>query len=121
VLCERVLHGNTAIPITFVAFDLLRVDGHDVTVTPRYQRRELTEGIWVERRCAQLADVFGDGQVLFDTLVEHWLEGILAKRRSGSTGAVTGAGRRSRTERLMVRSEVELMQRRRERLSPNPA
>ena len=26
LVVERVLHGNTAIPLTFVAFDLLRVD-----------------------------------------------------------------------------------------------
>jgi ATP-dependent DNA ligase len=34
LVVERVLHGNAAIPVTFVAFDLLRVDGHDVTCNP---------------------------------------------------------------------------------------
>jgi bifunctional non-homologous end joining protein LigD len=83
LLCERVLHGNRAIPITFVAFDLLRVDGHDVTCNPWSQRRALLEGIWVERRYVQLADVFDDGHVLFDAVVEHGLEGIVAKRWNG--------------------------------------
>ena len=46
LVVERVLHGNTAIPVTFVAFDLLRVDGHDVTCNPWSQRRTLLEGIW---------------------------------------------------------------------------
>ena len=40
LVVERVLHGNTAIAVTFVAFDLLRVDGHDVTVNSWSQRRD---------------------------------------------------------------------------------
>ena len=83
LLCERVLHGNVAIPAMYVVFDLLRVDGQDVTVNPWTQRRALLEGLWVERRCAQLADVFDDGHVLFDAVVEYGLEGIVAKRRNG--------------------------------------
>ncbi len=34
LLCERVLHGNRSIGVTFVAFDVLRVDGHDVMRSP---------------------------------------------------------------------------------------
>jgi bifunctional non-homologous end joining protein LigD len=83
LVVERVLHGNAAIPVTFVAFDLLRVDGHDVTCNPWSQRRALLEDIWVERRCARLVDVFDDGYALFDAVVAHGLEGIVAKRRSG--------------------------------------
>jgi len=77
-----VLHGNTSIPITFVAFDLLRVDGHDVTCKPWTERRTLLEGIWSERRCARLADVFDDGHLLFEAVVQHGLEGIVAKRKA---------------------------------------
>ena len=83
LVVERVLHGNTAISLTFVAFDLLRVDGHDVTGNPWSQRRTLLEGVWAERPCARLADLFDDGHVLFDAVVEHGLEGIVAKRRTG--------------------------------------
>ena len=82
LVVERVLHGNRAIPLTFVAFDLLRVDGHDVTCNPWSQRRTPLEGIWSKRRCARLADVFDDGQTLFDAVVDHGLEGIVAKRRN---------------------------------------
>ena len=49
LVVERVLHGNTAIPLTFVAFDLLRVDGHNLTCNPWSQRRTLLEGVWVDR------------------------------------------------------------------------
>jgi bifunctional non-homologous end joining protein LigD len=44
LLYERVLHGNRSLPVTFVAFDVLRVDGHDVMVNPWEQRRGLLEG-----------------------------------------------------------------------------
>ena len=83
LVVERVLHGNSAVSITFVAFDLLRVNGHDVICNPWSQRRALLEKIWVERRCARLADVFDDGYTLFDAVVEYGLEGIVAKRRTG--------------------------------------
>ena len=94
LLVERVLHGNTAIPLTFVAFDLLRVDGHDVMCNPGSQRRALLEGVWLDCGCARLGDVFDDGHVLFDAVVEHGLEGIVAKCAAASTGPATGAGRR---------------------------
>jgi bifunctional non-homologous end joining protein LigD len=84
LLCERVLHGNRSIPITFVAFDLLAVDGHDVMTNPWEQRRALLEGIWVDSPVARLADVFDDGNVLFDAVVQHGVEGIVAKRLTGS-------------------------------------
>ena len=122
LVVERVLHGNTAIPLTFVAFDLLRVDGHDVTCNPWSQRRTLLEGIWVERRCARLADVFDDGQALFDAVVEHGLEGIVAKRRNGIyRPGLPGLDEDQEPGLLAARVEIELMQRRRERGAPSPS
>ena len=56
----------TAIPVMFVAFDLLRVDGRDVMCNPWSQRRTLLEGVRSDATCARLADVFDDGQALFD-------------------------------------------------------
>jgi hypothetical protein len=38
-------------------------------------------GRWCLAQCA--ADVFDDGKVLFDAIVEHGLEGVVAKRRTG--------------------------------------
>jgi ATP-dependent DNA ligase len=43
---------------------------------------------------ARLADVFDDGHVLYDAVVEHGLEGIVAKRRTGIYGRAIAAGRR---------------------------
>ena len=84
LLCERVLHGNKSIPVTFVAFDALRVAGHDLTASPWAARREVLEELGVETWCSRLADVFDDGHVLYDAVCKHGLEGIVAKRSAGS-------------------------------------
>ena len=83
LLCGRMLHGNPAIAVTFVAFDVLRVDGHDLTRSRWEQRRALLEELWEPAACAQISDVFDDGHVLFQAVCQHGLEGIVAKRRNG--------------------------------------
>ena len=82
-LCERVLHGNRSIAVTFVAFDVLRVDGRAVMCNPWSERRALLEELGVERPCVRLADVFDDGHALYNAVCEHGLEGIVAEKRSG--------------------------------------
>jgi bifunctional non-homologous end joining protein LigD len=83
LLCERVLHGNRSIAVTFVAFDVLRVDGHDVMCNPWSKRRALLEDLGIEGSCVRLAEVFDDGPLLFDAVCEHGFEGIVAKKRNG--------------------------------------
>jgi bifunctional non-homologous end joining protein LigD len=118
LVVERMLHGNTAIPLTFVAFDLLRVDGHNLTCNPWSQRRTLLEGVWVDRQCARLADVFDDGHALFDAVVSYGLEGIVAKRRAGLYRSGYRAGRSEEPGLLAARvRETKLMRRRRARLA----
>ena len=80
LLCERVLHGNRSIPVTFVAFDVLRVDGHDVMCNPWLERRALLEQLGVESPRVRITDVFDDGTVLYDAIVKLGLEGVVAKR-----------------------------------------
>ncbi len=84
---------------------------------PWSQRRALLEGIWRERGCARLADVFDDGDALFTAVVEYDLEGIVAKRRDG----VYGSGHRGWVKvknpaYWRSESEIEAMRRRRERI-----
>ena len=81
--CGRMLHGNPAVAVTFVALDVLRVDGHDLTRSRWEQRRAVLEELDLKTECSRLTDVFDDGQVLFDAACEHGLEGLVAKRRNG--------------------------------------
>jgi ATP-dependent DNA ligase len=43
LLCLRVLHGREAIPVTFMVFDVLRVEGADAMCLPYADRRALLE------------------------------------------------------------------------------
>ena len=83
LVCNRVLHGDTTIRVTFVAFDVLRVDGHDLTRSTWEKRRAVLEELGVQGPNAVLADVFDDGHILFAAVCEHGLERIVAKRRNG--------------------------------------
>jgi bifunctional non-homologous end joining protein LigD len=118
LVCERMLHGNHSIPIVFVAFDLLRVNGHDITCNPWQDRRALLEELWVERDCARLSDVFDEGHVLFDAVCDYGLEGIVAKRRTGIYRPGYRGWTKIKNPSYWRRpSEIEAMQRRRQRLA----
>jgi bifunctional non-homologous end joining protein LigD len=80
--------------LTFVAFDLLRLDGQDLTGRPLVERKRLLDELqligpaWVTN-CWHP----GDGQTLFQVCVELGHEGVVAKRLD----AAYLAGRRSRS------------------------
>lgn len=94
--------------MTFVVVDLLRVHGRDVMRHPWAERRALLDELGLERTCVRLSDVFDDGHALFDAVVQHGLEGVVAKKRNGiyrpgyrgwtksRTRATGGASTRSR-------------------------
>jgi bifunctional non-homologous end joining protein LigD len=71
------------IPVTFIVFDLLYLDGEDLTGQPLEQRRRVLEEAIVPSERIQLSPVTeGDGVALFEAAAEQGLEGIMAKRLS---------------------------------------
>jgi bifunctional non-homologous end joining protein LigD len=77
----------------FYAFDLLYLDGHDITRMDQAERRMLLESVLTERdgpiRLSE--EIEADGEALMLSACEHGLEGIIAKHRhrpyrSGRTG-----------------------------------
>jgi bifunctional non-homologous end joining protein LigD len=71
------------IPVAYVAFDILYLDGRDLTRRPYGERRELLEGTLVTTKWLQLSpSVRGEGIALFEAAKEQSLEGIVAKRLS---------------------------------------
>ncbi len=69
------------IPVAMVAFDLLWLDGNDLTGLPLEQRRELLTSIVEEDERLQLiAHVEGSGKTFARTARAHGLEGVVAKR-----------------------------------------
>lgn len=71
-------------PVTFMAFDLLRVGGVDLTSKPLRQRRELLEALDLTSGGPrwQLPPSYDDGELLLNVTRDQGLEGVVAKRWS---------------------------------------
>ncbi|MCU1357651.1 MAG: polymerase LigD, ligase domain protein [Acidimicrobiales bacterium] len=78
---ERVAHVRREVPVTFVAFDLLRLDGNDLFTVPYADRRRLLLDL-VEPAAHLLVPghVVDDGAALFAAAAANGLEGLMAKR-----------------------------------------
>lgn len=67
-------------PATYMVFDVLRLDGRDLTGLTWTQRRAVLEktelGSW------QVPAVYGDGRMLHEVTSQQGLEGIVSKRRT---------------------------------------
>jgi bifunctional non-homologous end joining protein LigD len=83
---------SAQIPVAYVAFDLLWLDGRDATSLPLEQRRELLELIVEpDHRLQVTTHVEGEGKELAATAKRLGLEGVMAKR----TGSAYLPGRRT--------------------------
>jgi bifunctional non-homologous end joining protein LigD len=78
----RLLHGDWRVPLTYVIFDLLALDGEPTTPRPYRERRELLESLNLGAGPWYVPDVFDDGEALFAAVCEHGLEGVVAKGRA---------------------------------------
>ncbi len=81
---ERQLQQLAArIPVVYLVFDLLYLDGRDLTGLPLEERRGLLEETIVPSDQIQISPLTeGDGVALFQAAAGHGLEGIMAKRLS---------------------------------------
>ena len=84
---QDALSSGAGNKLVYYAFDLLHLDGWDLTAAPLEQRKsllgQLLAGHISGRSALQLSDhVVGDGQELFDRASEMGLEGIVSKRAS---------------------------------------
>jgi bifunctional non-homologous end joining protein LigD len=78
---ERVAHLRRSVPVTFVVFDLLHLDGHDTTALTYLERRGLlTDLVTPTERWLVPAHQVGDGPALHAAAADQGLEGIMAKR-----------------------------------------
>ncbi len=69
----------TRVPATFMVFDLLRLDGVDLTTEPLERRRELLHHE-LEGAAWQVPASYDDGPMLYESAVQQGLEGIVSKR-----------------------------------------
>lgn len=67
-------------PVTFLIFDLLRLDGRDLMAEPLAVRRELLDGLGISDVHWQVPGTFTDGDALWHATEQQQLEGIVSKR-----------------------------------------
>jgi bifunctional non-homologous end joining protein LigD len=70
------------LPVTLVAFDLLRLGDRDLMDEPLASRRQLLEALDLHDDRWQTPPTYDDGQMLFEATFQQGLEGIVSKRLS---------------------------------------
>ena len=70
-------------PVTFVAFDVLRVDGEPLLDQPWWMRRDLLMGLGLGGASAVPTLACDDGEALLDATRSMGIEGVVGKRRRG--------------------------------------
>ena len=80
LVCEAVLHRRTAISLTFMAFDVLSVEGRSVMEEPYRERRRILEGLGLDGPQWWVPEFSDNGEALWEAVCEHELEGLVAKR-----------------------------------------
>jgi bifunctional non-homologous end joining protein LigD len=79
-LCQRLLHGDASIPVTYLIFDLLYVDGESAMCLPYQERRALLDAVDLRGRSWHVPCGFDHGDALYKVVCERGLEGVVAKR-----------------------------------------
>ncbi len=67
-------------PVTLIVFDLLRLDGEDLTGRPLSERRKALEALGLDGPRWQVPSWYDDGAMLMDATRKQGLEGVVSKR-----------------------------------------
>jgi bifunctional non-homologous end joining protein LigD len=97
LVCDRLLHRDRSVPLTYVIFDVLALDGEPTMRLSYRERRELLERLKLGQGPWFVAETFDDGIALFSAVWDRGMEGIVAKRRSQSYRPVERAWVKTRT------------------------
>lgn len=81
---RRAAELATTVPVVLCLFDLLALDGNDVTALPLTERRRLLEALLATGPHWQVPAAYDDGEALLDAAEERGLEGVVAKRRDST-------------------------------------
>lgn len=69
-------------PVTLMVFDLLSLDGVDLTNLPLSERRAVLDSLHLHAARLQVPPAYDDGDALLEATRQQGLEGIVSKRRS---------------------------------------
>ena len=81
-VCRRVLNHDLLVPVTYLAFDLLRIDGTDLMERTFAERRDLLASLGLDAPGWATSETFDDGQALYASVCANGLEGVVAKKHS---------------------------------------
>jgi len=94
------------VPVTYVVFDLLHLDGHDLTRQPLADRRRLLDQVLEPGPAWRVSPLHDDGVALLAAADANGLEGVVAKRLDSTYDT----GRRTRTWlKVKVRRRQEMV------------
>ncbi|MGH2749682.1 MAG: non-homologous end-joining DNA ligase [Actinomycetota bacterium] len=104
---QQIERAMKAIPVSYIAFDLLYLDGRSVVGEPLERRRTLLEELVVPSGRIQVSQaVPGEGKALSDAARAQNLEGIVAKR----LGSPYRVGKRTREWlKIKVTSDADVV------------
>ncbi|HWQ28188.1 MAG TPA: non-homologous end-joining DNA ligase, partial [Dehalococcoidia bacterium] len=89
---QDIARADAELPVAYQVFDLLHLDGFDLTGVPLAQRRSLLERVVAPGGPVGVVARFeAEGEAAYEAAVAHGLEGVIAKRRDSRYEA----GRRS--------------------------
>jgi bifunctional non-homologous end joining protein LigD len=83
LICERVLMRRRRIPMVYVIFDVLSLDGRSLMREPYLERRRQLEALNLDGIYWRTPENFDDGEALFEVVCKRGLEGVVAKRVDG--------------------------------------
>ena len=83
---HRAAQLAASVPVTYMIFDVMRLDGADLTGRPYRSRREALEALGLGGARWAVPPVFADGAATYEAAGENGLEGVVAKRWSRFTG-----------------------------------
>jgi bifunctional non-homologous end joining protein LigD len=91
-VCRRILNSDLSVPLSFVVFDVLRIDGTDITDRPYSSRRDLLESLDLNVPWWATSETFDDGHALCTPVCEHGLEGWSRRGARAATSRTSAAG-----------------------------
>ena len=94
LICRRVLNRDMSIPMTFIVFDLLRLDGTMSLSVPTTSVVSYSRASTSTRRGGGRADTFSDGDALFTAVCGMGLEGVSRRSARAATAPATVGGSR---------------------------
>jgi bifunctional non-homologous end joining protein LigD len=83
-LCQRMLQGHEDVPIMLIAFDVLHGNGSSTLRLPYRERRALLESLDLHGEQWGTCVSETDGEALWRAVCVLGLEGIVAKKQSGT-------------------------------------